>query len=316
MKLYRISHEEWSRFLESLKADLEVCQIENTDHPFKEKLLPHKEILFYYRKDTPTQKEILNDKKRLFVGVSPCDAKTKKLLDLNFLSEPYPDLYYKAMRDNTWIIVKACQDFEPYCFCDQIGDSPSKLNGADGILYDLEDAYHLVVDNEMIIQKLDEFGLQGESIENENADFEKGKVPIRNLNPLPIDSLKKNLLSQVNNSDLWESIESTCLSCGACTFLCPACYCFDIQDTNYGRAGKRERIYDSCMFTSYTAEASGHNPRPGGKERWRQRLLHKFSYYPSLYGEIGCTGCGRCIKACPSKIDIREVIKHAAKYFE
>ena len=314
MKLFRIDQEEWNRFLESLRNDMEVCQISEREHPFKEKLLPPKETLFYYRKDTPKQKEILNTKKRLFVGVSPCDAKTKQLLDLNFLSEPYPDPYYKALRDNTWIITKACQDYEPYCFCDQIGDSPAKLNGADGILYDLGESYHLLLDNEMLIQKLEEFGKSGESIENEDSSYEKGKIPSRNLAPLPIEPLKKNLLSQINNQELWEQIESTCLSCGACTFLCPACYCFDIQDTSYGRAGKRERIYDSCMFKSYTAEASGHNPRPTGKERWRQRLLHKFSYYPTLYGEIGCTGCGRCIKACPSKIDIREAIKHAAKY--
>lgn len=314
MKLFPLSRETWSGFLEYLGQEIEVSQITQKEHPFKEKLLPPKETLFYYRKDTPAQKEVFNTKKRLFYGVSPCDAKTKKLLDLNFLSEPYPDPYYKAMAENTWVITKACQDFDSYCFCDQIGDSPYRLNGADGILYDLGESYHLLLDNDWLIQKMEEYGQTGHDVENEEASFEKGKLPRRDIASLPITALQKDLLNQINTSELWETIESTCLSCGACTYLCPACYCFDIQDTSYGRAGKRERIYDSCMFKAYTAEASGHNPRPTGKERWRQRLLHKFSYYPTLYGEIGCTGCGRCIKACPSKIDIREVIENAARY--
>jgi predicted aldo/keto reductase-like oxidoreductase len=50
------------------------------------------------------------------------------------------------------------------------------------------------------------------------------------------------------------------------------------------------------------------------KERWRQRFMHKFSYIPYLHGLLGCTGCGRCLEACPSRIDIREVVKYVATF--
>jgi ferredoxin len=40
----------------------------------------------------------------------------------------------------------------------------------------------------------------------------------------------------------------------------------------------------------------------------RQRFAHKLLYFPERYGALACTGCGRCIRACPVNIDIREVI--------
>jgi len=68
------------------------------------------------------------------------------------------------------------------------------------------------------------------------------------------------------------------------------------------------RNWDSCMFPLYTLEASGHNPRPSGRERWRQRLMHKFGYFVANYGQFLCTGCGRCVIDCPVNLDIRKVI--------
>jgi sulfhydrogenase subunit beta (sulfur reductase) len=62
------------------------------------------------------------------------------------------------------------------------------------------------------------------------------------------------------------------------------------------------------MFTAFTREASGHNPRSKPGERMRQRVMHKFSYAPENFNEIFCVGCGRCIVNCPSNIDIRETV--------
>jgi len=194
-----------------------------------------------------------------------------------------------------------------------IGDGPGKLNGADAIIYDLGENINILIANESLLNYFDQFKESITDLKNEDDAFEKGNIPSRNNTKLPIDKIKTNLKSLITNNDLWKKIESTCIGCGTCTFLCPACYCFDISDEIWGSSGKRIRTYDSCMFSSYTLEASGHNPRKSGLERWRQRLLHKFNYYPNLYNEVGCSGCGRCIDKCPTKIDIREVITDAAK---
>jgi ferredoxin len=62
------------------------------------------------------------------------------------------------------------------------------------------------------------------------------------------------------------------------------------------------------MFQHFTLEASGHNPRPVKTRRLRQRVGHKFAYYPEKYnGVIACCGCGRCIRYCPVSVDISEI---------
>ena len=109
----------------------------------------------------------------------------------------------------------------------------------------------------------------------------------------------------------WRDRVSKCISCGICTYVCPTCYCFTIADEIEDLQGERLRAWDSCMFYQYTLEASGHNPRPSKFERYRNRIGHKFSYFPDQYnGMISCCGCGRCIRSCPVSIDIRRIVGH------
>jgi sulfhydrogenase subunit beta (sulfur reductase) len=101
-----------------------------------------------------------------------------------------------------------------------------------------------------------------------------------------------------------------CINCGTCTFLCPTCWCFDIQDEVHRSDGDRIRNWDSCMFPLFTLHASGHNPRSEKVQRVRQRFMHKLKYYVDKYDNgVACVGCGRCVKHCPVNIDIREVFK-------
>ena len=76
----------------------------------------------------------------------------------------------------------------------------------------------------------------------------------------------------------WEELTASCIGCGACTYLCPTCHCFDIADESRLYKGRRIRTWDSCQFPLFTKHASGHNPRKTKKERLRQRFMHKFSY--------------------------------------
>jgi ferredoxin len=129
----------------------------------------------------------------------------------------------------------------------------------------------------------------------------------------PLEGLGE-ALNDLFNDEVWEEMSAKCVNCGACAFVCSTCHCFDVQDEGKGGKGKRIRIWDSCMFPIFTKEASGHNPRHLSKERFRQRVMHKYSYFVDNYGESLCTGCGRCIVACPAGVDIREVIKNVLSY--
>ena len=71
----------------------------------------------------------------------------------------------------------------------------------------------------------------------------------------------------------------------------------------------RYRQWDSCMLKDYAGVAGGGNPRPQLWMRLRNRFEKKFDFFPQVAGLQACTGCGRCITACPANIDIRRVLK-------
>ncbi|MDI6869409.1 MAG: 4Fe-4S dicluster domain-containing protein [Coprothermobacterota bacterium] len=290
----------------------EDLRFERSTASAKELLFPQAETMFYFLRYKPSQKPVLDEGKRLILGLRPCDAHGIQVLEANFLKVEPIDPYFKRRRENTLLVTVACSEFEDNCFCDSLGSGPDRLNGADAIIYDLSNAVGVLSNNEIISQRLKDYTFQIQEVRGED-EAEKGSLPQRTVEPLPILS-PEEYLSLILEEKLWDKISSTCLGCASCTYLCPTCYCFDIQDINYGPAGKRIRTYDSCMFNLYTLEASGHNPRPTLKERWRQRFLHKFSYIPYLHGILGCTGCGRCIEVCPAGIDMHEVIKDVAKF--
>jgi Fe-S oxidoreductase len=63
------------------------------------------------------------------------------------------------------------------------------------------------------------------------------------------------------------------------------------------------------MFYHFTLETSGHNPRPTRFQRYKNRVGHKFLFYPEKYnGVIACSGCGRCIRYCPVSVDISKIV--------
>jgi ferredoxin len=73
------------------------------------------------------------------------------------------------------------------------------------------------------------------------------------------------ILEMEYGSKVWEELGDRCLSCGACTAVCPTCYCFDVYDEDDLAAptGTRGRTWDSCLFASHARVAGGENfPRP------------------------------------------------------
>ncbi|MBR3004774.1 MAG: 4Fe-4S dicluster domain-containing protein, partial [Lachnospiraceae bacterium] len=119
-------------------------------------------------------------------------------------------------------------------------------------------------------------------------------------------------LAKMFEHPIWDKVTKGCIGCGTCTFVCPTCYCFDIDSENYGAEGCKYRCWDSCMFSDYTRLAGGANPRPTKKERLRNRYMHKLSYFNERYGETLCVGCGRCVEKCPAHLDISEFIEKAS----
>jgi len=246
----------------------------------------------------------------ILAGVRPCDSRSVMLNSLPYKKDPY----FQAKMEAISIIGLTCTHQCSTCFCRWVGGSPLSTDCMDIALYPLKNdsgyvAEPLTQKGKRLLEHVNEARpLNDTEVQflkklKENEETEKTKIPEAR------SRLKEKELMLLYEAPFWQNVAETCINCGACTFLCPTCYCFDIQDETTHGKGRRIRYWDSCMFPLFTLHASGHNPRGKKIQRVRNRFMHKLKYFPDRFGPISCVGCGRCIKECPVNIDIREVIR-------
>lgn len=242
------------------------------------------------------------------VGIRPCDARAMTLMRLNFDTPEYQDPYWLNRYEATVFVGLACDAPLPTCFCTSAGGGPYNEEGLDVLMIDRADYLlaKVLTDKGRVFLETGEWDL---APGKEDA-FTSGKKAAeeRITSRVHTDQLAKKDLLELYEAPFWEKIAFACINCGTCTYLCPTCWCFDIQDENDGGHGVRIRNWDSCMYPLFTLHTSGHNPRGEKIQRVRQRFMHKLKYFVDKYGQgIMCTGCGRCVRECPVNIDIRAV---------
>ncbi len=290
----------------------------NTRLSPKAMAFPQSERMFLFstdrgREDAFILKEVAGgDEPQVAFGIRPCDARAFLILDKVFLVQgAMEDPYYRGKRDRMVLVGLGCNAPCSTCFCHWTGGGPFSRDGLDILMTDLGERFLLEPLSERGRALLEGAGVQGPA---SGEDLKRAQGIARDahasmgpaVDPTPIG--KRPLLSLFGDA-YWERVHEPCIKCGTCTYLCPTCSCFDIQDEVRGRCGLRGRNWDSCMFPLTTLHASGHNPRPTGKERFRQRFMHKLRYFLDDFGSIMCVGCGRCVQYCPVNIDIREMIR-------
>lgn len=270
-------------------------------------------------------KEILIEENRdpneafVLFGLRACDVKSLELLDRVFLSDPV-DTFYQGRRQNGVIITSACTEPEESCFCGAFksenfiidpaspgGDVATWLCG-DTLYWKSETKKGLELTEKLktLLQPADD---RDEALVKESQEKIRSilnKLPFKDLN---LKGLNGKPLMELFNAPQWADLYTSCLGCGTCTFVCPTCHCYDIQDYDTGRGVKRSRCWDSCMYSDFTLMAHG-NPRLSQLERFRQRYMHKLKYFPdNNEGLFACVGCGRCVTKCPVSMNIVKVIK-------
>ncbi|TKJ43283.1 hypothetical protein CEE36_04415 [candidate division TA06 bacterium B3_TA06] len=283
----------------------------------KEVFFPQDEVLFYFK----AQKTILPKdevKPNVLWGVRPCDIAGIGELERMFNQEGeegYKDPYFIQRFDKTLIVGLACTEPWPSCFCTSVEGSPYKSEGADIFIYPTEDGYLIETPS-----KKGEAAIEGLDVEEVGdvsqleVDRRRAESKIKKYEFGSVTGGIADKLKQMIDSSFWDSIHSACIGCGTCAFVCPSCHCFDVSDASRGARGLRSRQWDSCLYEGYTLETSGHNPRPSGSQRWRQRLNHKFNYFVEVFGMYQCLGCGRCGRACPVNINIAEIAAKAISW--
>jgi sulfhydrogenase subunit beta (sulfur reductase) len=246
--------------------------------------------------------ETLPEGKPVIFGVRPCDARGMQVLDALFIDTEPADPYYARRRENATLIGLACQEMGPSCFCTSVGGAPDDPTGLDILLTQVADGYAL-----QVLTEKGEALLEGLSLPEFYSQLPQ---PRRNE---PLGIVEKEAWPAHFNDEYWERMSERCLSCRICAYVCPTCRCFAVRDEALLAPGQFERLrcWDSCAGENYRRIAGGHRPRAEKGERLRNRFLCKFYYYPEQYGlnqTVACTGCGRCVDACPVNVDITEVL--------
>ena len=260
-------------------------------------------------------KETVAAEPTVVFGSRPCDARGFLIFDRVYDTQTVQDVDYKARREATAFVTLACTSAASTCFCHRVGSGPADAAGSDVLVTPVADGYILEAVSDKGQQLLKSSLLQeaGDKAAQAQAVKDKALAAMPEGRSLAgaVDKLLA-LFDEMGDGGFWQSVSAKCVSCGACTYLCPTCYCFNITDERCGMKGSRIRSWDNCMSFLFTMEASGHNPRPTKAHRLKNRVGHKFSYYPALHeGLIACCGCGRCIKSCPVSVDIREIVEKA-----
>jgi len=311
-----VRQQDMTNFQKISSADQVDLNLTNTKLSPKSILLPQSEAMFeFHVHRTSEQAGILHeietdDFPRVIFGIRPCDARAFQLLDLNFDTPSLRDPWWVRRRQVTTLVGLGCNTPCPTCFCPSVGSGPFATEGLDLLLIDL--------DNELVIQVITEKGqrlLNGMKVEAETSVVKKEALSVLQESSLhsiksvvPTEGLNHHDANALFNAEFWEELQFACINCGVCTFVCPTCWCFDIQDEVFKGNGLRLRNWDSCMFPLFTLHGSGHNPRSQKVQRVRQRFMHKLKYFPDKYHKgVACVGCGRCIQQCPVNIDIRQV---------
>ncbi|MBI5581542.1 MAG: 4Fe-4S dicluster domain-containing protein [Deltaproteobacteria bacterium] len=289
----------------------------NTRLSPKHLIYPQSEVMFDYtldesRADHHILKEAArDDSPQAVVGIRPCDAKAFVLVRMNFDTPEYQDPYWIRAYEATTLVGLGCAAPCSSCFCTTAGCGPYHEEGLDVLLADAGNHYLAKVLTEKGAKFVAAAGWKT-AAEPQAADRTiaalKQASESKITSFVQTDNLRSTETTDLHNAAFWEEVSFSCINCGTCTFSCPTCWCFDIQDENRGKAGVRMKNWDSCMYPLFTLHGTGHNPRGTKLHRVRQRFMHKLKYFVDKYDRgIHCVGCGRCVRLCPVNIDIRRV---------
>ncbi len=250
-------------------------------------------------------------------GARGCDLAALALIDKVQTEGEFTDPFYKIRRDKMIVVGADCGECGESCFCNLLGAKPWPEKGCDLAVSKIQGGYlveALGERGEKFVRENKELFGEARDAQIKMRDETRAKV-VKDLEsknkqyPKASEDLSAAMRATLSD-EIWEDIAARCVECGACTNICPTCYCFLLYDQKAdGSHFQRVFAWDSCQVTGYARMAGMLNPRPRLADRVKHRLYHKYDYLPLSHGAIYCTGCGRCVDTCSASIDMRESLK-------
>lgn len=296
-----------------------VVDTKRTIHPLKSFFIPpQRKISRYFSSFSEPEKQ----EDRIILGAKNCDLNALKILDSVYSGEKfgkeYKDPFYIEAREKTILISSDCTNPDENCFCTLVESKPFPEEGFDLNLSSLDEGFivqvrsekgkKLIKENEDLLFPIDRNMIKKreENREKTTKLVEKINKEVKTVTPY------RELIKNSHNSPVWKEHSETCVECGGCNQICPTCRCFLLSDKKPGEKYQKYYLWDACLLTGFARVAGGANPRSRLSQRFANRLLCKFYFFPENIDLDACTGCGRCIAVCIGKIDMRKVFKDLA----
>jgi sulfhydrogenase subunit beta (sulfur reductase) len=283
-----------------------VYNIPKPATPLKNFFLPVKENVTSERN---------SERPRIILSVPNCDIEALSLLDEIYLNDEFNDTFYKKRRENTILISSDCFSIMELCHCISYNVRPYSTKIADLAVIDMDKTIILRIlssKGEDFVKKIP----SARSLDDNNiiSVIEKQQLAAEALlassnKDLP-DYKKTGKLIIEAKEDIWKEYSATCVSCGACTTICPSCTCFLLID----KPGfEKVKQLDACQYPGFERVAGGEDALHKLHTRFKNRYMCKYVWKPQKFSSIACTGCGRCIEACIGKINKNELFIELSK---
>jgi formate hydrogenlyase subunit 6/NADH:ubiquinone oxidoreductase subunit I len=325
-KLYDWGELFWVRARDEGKANLEKANPEDIPQyslpkfrgaqPVKSVLFPPKQHVADYPKVADKDLDAKPVRRAIF-GITQCDLAGINIFDRVYLEdEEFVDPFYKKRRDGLFIATMDCSEALPSCFCNLVKGKPFAESGFDLNLTPVDGGFLVEAATMAGEDVLKGIGASAptesmKSLRQKLRDKVSAQLEKQNK---PFETEKGFIALVTENQEEPKSYDhhaSTCVACGACTHICPGCFCFGLTDNPKEKGGfERSMTWDSCQFSGFSRMAGDMNPRGRLALRFMHRYNHKFFHYPWRYdGWPSCTGCGRCIDNCMGRIDMRATLR-------
>lgn len=330
MQYKSITKEEWDKTLDQLLLSYTIFASVESEFGLDYELIRPVDIArISYNKPKPitslkslflpvkenVTSEILDGKPRIILGIPNCDIEGLCILDEIYLDKEFNDIFYRKRREDTLLISSDCFGIQEHCHCLSYNIKPFSANNADLAVINIDGTIILRI----ITRKGEDFAkkiMTLRTLEDKSilSAVEKEHLATETLLTASNKGLpgynKTGKLVNEAKEDIWEKYSARCVSCGACTTICPTCSCFLLID----KPGfEKVKQMDACQYPGFERVAGGEDALFELHKRFRNRYMCKYIWKPEKFSSIACTGCGRCIEACIGKINKNEIFMELAK---
>ena len=269
---------------------------------FSETVIPFKNILLPNNLDIISNNLIDSDadhrKKIALLGLRACD-----LSALDIFLKQFANFNLVLNRDHLFVLAVSCKPDDD-CFCDVF--DADKISGFDLYLQKEGERFSIFAGSAAGRKMLDKLALK--SLKNPPQIYPL--YPLDHLSHLKKDQLPELIENRKLFEDYWQGIANNCFGCGACTAVCPLCFCFKQEFSGDLKGAPKQRlIWDSCFAKEFSEIQNHCDLRPENVDRLYNWYHHKFVRGPKEINKLLCVGCGRCIKACPAHLNMKNILQ-------